>query len=149
MRRQHRISNQKKSRLGAAIVETAVMMPILLSVTFGVIEFGRAFMVSNLITNAAREGSRQAIIKGVSTADVKTAVIDQVRNTVGATLTTNQVTVTITPYTGNPNPNNECLNASTRDLIVVAVSVPYTDVGYFFRYLTSVDLKAKAAMRHE
>ena len=145
--RRHPQNNERRS--GAVIVETAVMLPILLSVTFGVVEFGRAFMVSNLITNAAREGARLGIIQGVTTAEVKTAVADQVNSTVGASIPTSNVVGDITPYGVNPDPNDECANCRARDLVEVEVTVPYNDVGYFFRFLANVDLKGQAAMRHE
>lgn len=134
---------------GTAIVETAFVLPILLSVTFGVVEFGRAMMVANLMTNAAREGARLGIVRNVTTAQVRASVIDQVQRTVGAEITTADVDVIVTPYPGNPNPNNETANASTRDLVEVRVRVAYRDVGYFFRHLTDSTLTGQAAMRHE
>ncbi len=145
-----RTQNQPlRKRSGSAIVETAFMLPILLGVTFGVVEFGRALMVSNLITNAAREGARLGIVKDTTTAEVKAAVVDQVQRTVGTTIPTSSVIVTVTPYSNNPDPNNETANAMTRDLVDIEVKVPYNDVGYFFRYLANIDLKGQAAMRHE
>ncbi len=149
---QQRLQTSKKrsaNRSGSAIVETAFMLPILLSVTFGSVEFGRALMVSNLVTNAAREGARLGIVKDVTSAEVKAAVVDQVQRTVGTVIPSSNVTVTVTPYSGNPNPNNETANAMTRDLVDVEVKVAYNDVGYFFRYLANVDLRGQAAMRHE
>ena len=95
MRRSFR-PEQNKNRIGTAIVETAFMLPIMLSVTFGVVEFGRALMVSNLITNAAREANRMSIIRGVTTAEVKAMAVDQVFRTVGTTITNSAVTVTVT-----------------------------------------------------
>ena len=149
MRRVLSNSKLRSTRSGAALVETALMLPVLLMVTFGVIEFGRALMVSNLICNAAREGTRLGIIQGVTTTEVKNTVVTQVNSTVGTDITAGNVTVTITPYGTNPNPSNECANASSRDLVAVNVSVPYSKVGYFFRYLANVNLRGQAAMRHE
>lgn len=149
MRRISRQQQTQSQRLGSAIVETAFMMPIMLSITFGVVEFGRALMVSNLITNAAREANRLGIVKGVTTADVKAEAIDLVLRTVGTTITTSDVIVTVTPHTGNPDPSNETANANTRDLVSVQVNVDYDDVGYFFRYLAGITLTGKSAMRHE
>ncbi len=149
MHRYHPPQSKSASRLGSAIVETAFVLPILLGVTFGVVEFGRALMVSNLITNAAREGARLGVVPGVTSAEVKTEVIDQVLRTVGTTLTTADIDVVVTAYPGNPNPNNETGNAMTRDLVDVEVRVAYDDVGYFFRYLAGVTLRGQAAMRHE
>ena len=52
------------SRGGAAIVEVAMTLPIFFLVVFAIIEFGRAMMVSQLLTNAAREGARKAGYQG-------------------------------------------------------------------------------------
>lgn len=149
MRRRSPFQSKSTSRLGTAIVETAFVLPILLGVTFGVVEFGRALMVSNLITNAAREGARLGIVPGITSAQVKAEVITLVEDTVGTTLTTSDIDVTVTAYPGNPNPADETANAMTRDLVSVEVRVAYDDVGYFFRYLAGVTLRGQAAMRHE
>lgn len=151
MRSQRQDSHQSTThqRAGSAIVETAFVLPILLSVTFGVVEFGRAMMVSNLLTNAAREGARYGVIPGITTAEVKAEVIDLISRTIGVTITDSDVDVTVTAYPGNPNPNNETANANKRDLVEVEVRVDYDDVGYFFRYLAGVTLRGQSAMRHE
>jgi Flp pilus assembly protein TadG len=50
-----------KDKGGQAIIEFAVLLPILLLVLFGITEFGRAIMVTNVLNTAAREGARKAI----------------------------------------------------------------------------------------
>ncbi len=149
MRRHSPPQTKPTSRLGSAIVETAFVLPILMGVTFGVVEFGRALMVSNLITNAAREGARLGIVPGITSAEVEAEVIDQVERTVGANITTDDVDVIVSAYPGNPDPGDETANAITRDLVDVEVRVAYDDVGYFFRYLAGITLRGQAAMRHE
>lgn len=47
-----------RRELGQDLVEFALILPILLGLTFGIIEFGRAFFTYNTIVNAAREGAR-------------------------------------------------------------------------------------------
>lgn len=49
---------------GAAIVETALSMLILLSVVFGLIEICLALYTYHYVSDAAREGSRYAIVHG-------------------------------------------------------------------------------------
>jgi Flp pilus assembly protein TadG len=53
-----------RSARGAAIIETAITLPILLLVCVGIFEFGRAYETSQVLTNAAREGARLAILPG-------------------------------------------------------------------------------------
>jgi Flp pilus assembly protein TadG len=47
---------------GAAAVEFALVMPILLLLLFGIIEFARAWNVRQTLTDAAREGARVAVV---------------------------------------------------------------------------------------
>ncbi len=62
---------------GAAVVEMAVVSPLLLTMIFGVIEFGNSFMVRQMLTNAAREGVRVAAIQPVADdAAIRNAVRD-------------------------------------------------------------------------
>ena len=66
-----RMTNER----GAALLETAITLPIILFVCVGVFEFGRAFQTWQVITNASREGARAAVINGTTTDQVKAAVI--------------------------------------------------------------------------
>lgn len=43
---------------GAAAVEFALVLPILLLLVFGIVEFGRLYNIQTSITAAAREGAR-------------------------------------------------------------------------------------------
>ncbi len=47
---------------GQVIVEFALLMPVLLLLVLGIMEFGRAWMNANMVTQAAREGARAAIV---------------------------------------------------------------------------------------
>ena len=51
---------------GTAIVETALTLPILLLVSVGIFEFGRAYQTWQVLTNAAREGARVAVLPNVA-----------------------------------------------------------------------------------
>ena len=51
---------------GQSIIEFALVLPILLLVLFGITEFGRAIMVTNVLHTAAREGARLAVVSAVS-----------------------------------------------------------------------------------
>jgi Flp pilus assembly protein TadG len=53
-----KINNQQ----GSAIVEFALVLPLLLLFLFGVIEFGLAIYNKQILTNAAREGARAGIV---------------------------------------------------------------------------------------
>jgi Flp pilus assembly protein TadG len=46
---------------GATIAEGAITMMVLFTLLFAVLEFGRAFNIYQVMTNAAREGARYAV----------------------------------------------------------------------------------------
>jgi Flp pilus assembly protein TadG len=64
---------------------------MLLILLFGITEFGRAWMTVNILTSAAREGCRMAVVTAPNTAMV-TNRVNQVCNSAGITPTS--VTVT-------------------------------------------------------
>lgn len=52
-----------KNEKGQSLVEFALVVPMLLLLVFGIAEFGRAWMVKNILTGAAREASRLAVVR--------------------------------------------------------------------------------------
>lgn len=65
-----RLRNQK----GAALLETAITLPLVLLVCVSIFEFGRAYQTWQVLTNAAREGARVAILSDATDAQVTSAV---------------------------------------------------------------------------
>ena len=59
---------------GAALVETAFVLPIMLLVSVGIFEFGRAYQTWQVITNATREGARVAVLPEYTDDSVKARV---------------------------------------------------------------------------
>jgi Flp pilus assembly protein TadG len=87
-----------RKRIGSAIVEFTVVAPLLVMVIFGIIEFGRTFMVMELLTEAARAGCRKGIVPGTSTQDIKDAVVNSLTN---AGISGETATVIINDGAGN------------------------------------------------
>ncbi|MFD5276608.1 TadE/TadG family type IV pilus assembly protein [Pseudarthrobacter sp. NPDC058362] len=52
----------KQKERGAVAVEMAFILPLLLLILIGTMEFGRVFNIQNSLTQAAREGARHAAI---------------------------------------------------------------------------------------
>lgn len=66
---------------GAAVVEFALVMPILALIVFGIIDHGRAFYTVNNIVSAVREGSRYGAIRSAPlSASGQSEIRDRVRN---------------------------------------------------------------------
>ncbi len=95
----HRDSRRARA---AAIVEFAVVLPLLLTILFGIIEYGYVFMVRLTVEHAAREGCRVASLSTSTPADVTARVASAMAGlpyTLSTTTGVCQETVTITvPY---------------------------------------------------
>jgi len=84
-----------KSERGTAILETALTLPLLLLVSVSIFEFGRAYQTWQVLTNAAREGARVAILPGQTVGNVQARVRQymtsgQLANTGSASVSVNQ-----------------------------------------------------------
>lgn len=147
----HRLGTQSTThRRGAAAVEMAIVLPIFFMVVMGIVEFGRAMMVGQLVTNAARHGARESAIDGATNATVRTAVQDFVATSVGVAQADVTVEIVVDPGAGNPDPNDILAAAQPKDICKVTVKVPYDKVGYVAgRYLDGAELKGQCIMRHE
>ena len=135
-----RIGRRRNSRRAraTAIVEFAVVLPLLLTIVFGIIEYGWVFMVRQTLQTAAREGCRLAILS--TSVDPYTNVTDRVLQVMAPTgLGTPPLTIAMTHAT----PGDE--------VETVAVSVPYEEVslvGGFFG-IANYDLTGICSMRKE
>ena len=82
---------------GAALLETALVLPMVLLVAVGIFEFGRAYQTWQVLTNAAREGARVAVLPGSTAGTVsaraKSYMVD------GQLDKANSATVAVTPVT--------------------------------------------------
>ena len=65
-----------RNQRGAALIETAITIPLVMLVSVAIFEFGRAYQTWQVLTNAAREGARVAVLEAYTDAQVT----DIVRN---------------------------------------------------------------------
>lgn len=63
-----RITRFRRDDRGAAAVEFALVLPILVVLVFGIVDFGRALFAYNYLTSAVREGGRFAAVQGSASA---------------------------------------------------------------------------------
>ena len=126
----------REARSGAAILELAILLPLLTMMAMGLIEFGRAMVVQEILTNAAREGGRRASISGTSHA-AALAAIDAYMANEGITAHTRTIV---------PNSNT----VAKGDPITVTVSVAYAAVDYgILFWLGDNTLNVQVVMRKE
>ncbi len=98
-------------------VEMALIAPVLLLLTFGLIEYGWMFLKSQELTNAARRGARVAVRADATTSDVTSAIGDIM---MACDLDGSGYQVTITP--------SDVASAATCDVITVQISLPYANI---------------------
>jgi Flp pilus assembly protein TadG len=103
---------------GAAAVEFALLLPLLLLILFGLIDFGRALNAQITLTQAAREGARLASLGNYTSAQICTRVVTAATS---LSLTCTNVTVTNCPSSSSST------GVGTGDG-VVQVSYPFTFV---------------------
>ena len=85
---------------GAAILETALTLPLVLLVSVGIFEFGRAYQTWQVLTNAAREGARVAVLPNPVPGSVEARVLSymqsgQLPNAAAATITVDRNVVIV------------------------------------------------------
>ena len=86
-----------KDERGSELIEFALVCPLLLMVVLAIVDFGFMFQKYEVVTNAAPEGVRVAVLPGYSGADVQTRVETYATNS-GLQLTPS-VAVTDTTFT--------------------------------------------------
>lgn len=136
MDRSRRLVSLIRNNRGNAVVEFALVLPLLMLIVFGITEFGRAWMTMNILTGAAREGCRLAVVTGPD--------VDAVQNRVTEVCAAAGVTpssITVTP----PDPDDP----ERRVTVVVETDftvIPGTILGTFSG---TVPLRSTSIMRHE
>lgn len=83
---------------GAAAVEFALVLPVLLLVIFGIIDFGRMLYAKITLAEAAREGARAAALVGQSAGQSQVA-----KSVTGLDTSAGPVTATVVACTSDPD----------------------------------------------
>ena len=150
---------KSKDRRGAAIAETAVVLPVFFVILFGFIEFGHVYLTIHSLNSAARRAARLGVSDGATTAEVE----DLAEEVVGAAFRVQAATIMVKDAsvfdTENVNaetidyaglPSIELSDAERRQLFLVRVSVNYGDIAILGpRWLGNIQLYGQAVMRKE
>ena len=131
---------------GSELIELAIVLPILLMIFAGIIDFGFMFQRYEALTNAAREGARMATLPGYSDTDVVNRVEAYLAN---SGLTDAHPTPIVTPGTMTVG---SC-TISTRTVTVLYHS-QFTNLGPIAALVggsgwSSITLRARSTMRLE
>lgn len=112
------MKTRHRRQRGTSLVEMAIVLPLLLLVLFGMIEYGWIFLKSQQLTNAARHGARIAVTPDATTAQVQTAIDSLMAD---ADLDGSGYSITITP--------GDVSTPAVGEPIEVSISVPYANIG--------------------
>ena len=139
-----------KANNGSAVVEFAIVLPILLLIVFGIINFGVLMYNQSLIPNAAREGARWASIHSTVTFgngcsnSYSSSPIDPCQV---AYSYANQVLISFGASSLAASVVAADYNSGTPQTVVVNYN--YTGIGWFFGGQPSKGYSSKAVMLHE
>lgn len=123
------------NRSGAHLVEMALVLPLVFTFTFAVVEFSRVNMILNTMENACYEGARKAITPGASASQASTET-QRLLDILGVT----GETITITPTT---------ITDST-ETVTVAVSVPLQQNTYAItNFFTGITVSRSCTLNRE
>ncbi|MEN8144746.1 MAG: TadE family protein [Gemmatimonadota bacterium] len=128
------------------MVEFAIIIPILLAVLLGIVEFARAWQIQQVVTNAAREGARVAVTGNNDSAAPVDAAIDTYLRS--ATIDMNEATWTFNTQSGQ--------HTGQADTVTVSYNYTYSLFGPVMNLLSSggstpgsVTLSSTSIMRQE
>ena len=131
-----------RSESGASAVEFALLLPVLMMILFGIIEFGLALHRQAILTNASREGARLGIVQSIPA--ITTAAVN-------AKIDTYLTAAGITPGSVTRNSPFPGVGGVTGTPVTVTLTLPYTYA--VLPGLTSIaptiNLTAQTVMRHE
>lgn len=122
----------RRGERGAAAVEFALVVPLLLVLVLGIAEFGRAYNISTTLSSAARAGARTMALEN-STSAARSAAQGAAP---GISLSASQITVT---------PGSCPTSGTSSTLVTVSITYPMTFVTGLFG--SSVTLKGTGVMR--
>jgi Flp pilus assembly protein TadG len=121
---------------GAALVEMAIVLPLLALLVFGAIEFGRAVVIKNTLNYLAREGARRASISD----PFDVAAIQSFVSTITPSSLQSGVSVNVTPTV-------PVHHVST---VTVTVTTPFTTaLPSLLPMLKNITLDGQASMLYE
>ena len=110
------ISKMKRKEDGAAALEFALVLPILIMLVFGIVQFGLHFHRQQGFNAAAREGARLASIPSATSTEIK----DRVESALDGVPVSATPTITITPAVTQP------CDQRSGQTVVVEVEAPLT-----------------------
>ena len=135
-----------RRRAGSATLELALTLGLLLSLTFGTVEFGHCYYVKNTLQGAAREGARASIVASATNTTVTTAVTTTMT---AAGFTSDKYTVSIRNSADTADIDVATQTAGTAILVKVSATWGTIGIRPYGLIATGKVIKGTAVMRKE
>ena len=116
MRAERRTRAPRRAHGGQALIEFALVLPLILLILMGVVDFGRAIFAFNEVANAAREGGRTGIVNQTLT-DIRARAAAQAIALGIPTAIPASCPSTGGPATANSDPAGVCIAILKADLV--------------------------------
>lgn len=139
-----------RKRSGSTVIETAVVLGVFLLLLFGVMEYCRLLFIRQLITNAAREGARYAVVNTYAP-NVESEAIQRVNERM-AGMQQHLSNYAVTIYGGDRDGNKigTPADAAFGEYVVVEIECDYHPIlPSFLMMAATIPVKFKAVMNSE
>jgi Flp pilus assembly protein TadG len=141
-RKNHLLARLVRDREGAAAVEFALVLNLLLILLMGMIDFGHAWCLRQVITNASREGARAGVVYPHHVMDIPATVTSGVTSHLPENLAT------------DPNLNVNVDVGSGATASPLTVTVTYTKTWWIINSFLpgmgdSTEISAQSVMNYE
>ena len=134
----------RRAEEGAELIEFMIVFPILMLILAGIMDFGMLLRNYEVVTNAAREGARVAVLDGYATSDVETRIDEYLAAAgISGAHTVAVDTVPVTTSAGTFTARSVTLNY-TYQFTVLSGFAPF-----FGGSFTTLPLQAVSVMRTE
>ncbi len=143
MKRINKTARKRRFEAGTTIVEATIVLPLMLMLTFGILEFGISFTRWNSLTNAVREGARMGVVfrapcvAGTVTTLIETTVSDFADS---SGLDPASITTTVT---------GACGGTGTQLTVTATSPYNYVVLSALAGLASSAPLSARTVMRNE
>lgn len=139
---------QRTSR-GQGLVEFALVLPVLLLIFMGILDFGRAIFAYNSLANAAREGARVAIVDQSVVGGVPIGATEAANQATGLGLDASDVNDVNVSYL-LPDLSGACPARALGCVAEVTVSYQYTAITPIISsFIGPIDLSATSQLQIE
>jgi Flp pilus assembly protein TadG len=141
-RKNHLLSRLVREKKGGAAVEFVIVLNLLLLLLMGMIDFGHAWFLRQVISNASREGARSGVVYPHPVTEIPAKVISGVKDHLPGTMA------------ADPNLNVDVKVGTGLTADPLTVTVTYTKTWWIINYFLpelgdSTQIWAQSVMRYE